>query len=576
MTLTRMARAQLIVLTAGFLALSLGVGLAEISPVLEYEPSPYDATPLVWVLLTLAIALGALYTVLGARYRSFGRSAFLYAGIALVLVARLTANFVGWLRGYYFVGRTDNLTHWGFALGIEETGYTDPNNIYPLMHILLAQGSLLTGLSVKAMMVLLPAVLGLLVTASIYLILRRLFEDERVVALGTLSASLLLFGGAGPEMSSSGLSLILIPLFLYLYLRSRTSLRYAIPLILLLVAYPFIHPLTSLLLIAFLALGEMVAWRVRGSHPRMAPVLLLFLAFFSWFSATVAFGHSVRSAVSLLSGEFQASHLAVYQAQAAQAALPLADFARVLAISYADWAIFLLVGLLAIVLLRPRPLFSVRASVIPLIIPFNVLLIASLYVVNLGFDPIRFVAFLMVGAVVYAGFVFTRLMRGGQARRLRGAAVTVVAVLIVTAGVISVYKSYPSSLVLRPGTHVTQSEVLGYFWFFEKREPATLTYELLSGAGRFAYIFPESLGGGQGLAMVSRPTPDHFGYTVGEAPGSALAPGYLIVTAMDVATYTRVWASAERFTAEDLARLAEDPGVHRVYASGQLAIYHTP
>jgi hypothetical protein len=561
-------------LIAGFLALALAIAWAAMVPANGYEGSPYEAVPYVWVLLAAAIGLGSLQTVLEARYRSFGRAKFLYLGVALVLFARLTANFVGWIRGYFFVGRTDGLTHWGFALGIEQTGRTDPNNIYPLMHILLAQGSLLTGTTVKAMMVVLPAILGILAAVCIYLILRRIFKDHRVVALGTLSASLLLFGGAGPEISSSGFSLILIPLLLYLYLRSRTSVRFRIPLVLLLLAYPFIHPLTSLLLIVFLALGEAVAWRVHRTHPRTTPALLLSLAFFSWFSATVAFGHSVRSAMSLLSGDFQTSQLALYQAQANQASLPLADFAAVLFVSYADWVLFLFIGLAAVLILRSRSLFTVRASVMPLIIPFSILIIATLYLINLGFDPIRFVAFLMVGSVVYAGVLFARILRTGRSGQLRVAGVTVVAALIITAGIISVYKTHPSPLVLRPGTHVTETEVLGYFWFFESRDPSLVTYELLSGANRFAHTFAGSLGVSP-LSLQTKPSPDHFEYDERQGIGG-LSSGYLLVTAMDVVTYTNVWAFTDRFTREDFSRLEDSAAVHKVYESGGLQVYYIP
>ena len=576
MTLKRLARVQLAMLIAGFLALALATAWAATVPADGYEASPYEAVPYVWVLLAAAIGLGSLQTVLEVRYRSLGRAKFLYLGVVLVLIARLTANFVGWIRGYFFVGRTDNLTHWGFALGIEQTGRTDPNNIYPLMHILLAQGSLLTGATVKAMMVLLPAALGILAATFIYLILRSLFKDQRVVALGTLSASLLLFGGAGPEISSSGFSLILIPLLLYLYLRSRTSVPYRIPLVLLLIAYPFIHPLTSLVLVAFLALGEVVSWRVRGAHPRSAPVLLLSLAFFSWFSATVAFGHSVRSAASLLSGDFQTSHLAVYQAQAAQAALPLADFLAVLFMTYGDWAIFLLVGLVAALLPRHRNALPARTSLMPVIIPFCVLLIGALYVVNLGFDPSRFIAFLMVGCVVYAGSLFAQVLRSGETKGLRRVAVPVVAILIVTAGAISVYKAYPSPLVLRPGTHVTQSELMGYFWFLQNQAPTLVTHEILSGANRFADVFP-GLYGGDPRSILVDASPDHFGFDSND-PGDlgSLSPGYIVVTAVDITTYTGVWSFTGRFTTEDFARLENIPGIHKVYAGPDLQIYYIP
>ncbi len=574
MTLRNLAKAQLTLLIGGFLALALAIALSGSTPVTGYEPSTYEATPLIWVLLGLALGLGSLQTVVEASTRSFRTRTFLYLGVALVLFARLTANFVGLIRGYFFVGRTDNLTHWGFALGIEEAGRTDPNNIYPLMHILLAQGSRLTGTSVQAMMVVLPAALGILATVCIYLILRRLFKDERVVALGTLSASLLLFGGAGPESSSSGFSLILIPFLLYLYLRSRTSVGFRIPLVVLLIAYPFIHPLTSLLLIAFLASGEIVLWRLGRPQPRSTPVVLLSLAFLSWFSATVAFGHTVRSVASLLSGDFQTSYLGVYQAQAAQAALPLTDFAVFLVISYADWFIFLLAGFTAVLILRRRGLFTGRASVIPLIIPFSLLAMASLYLINLGFDPIRFVAFLMVGSVLYAGILLVRILGRVPRQRLRGVAVAAVAALIITAGVISVYKSHASPHVLRPGSHVTQAEVLGYFWFFANRDPSTTTFDLLSGANRFAHTFAGSFGLAP-LVPRAQTSPDHFGY---DEPGGAGAPrsGYLVVTAMDIATYTGVWDFTGRFTNEDFARLKDDATVHRVYDSGTMQIYLVP
>src|SRR6056297_1642396 len=127
---TRVGRlSSRLLLTIGFAALSGAPLAAHQAPATAYELSLYRATPtLVWVGLAVAF-LTSLVVSATAPSRLLRRIALTLGGASTLTVVALPV-----LRGYYFYGSADPMTHLGWARDIS-AGILDPASLfYPGLH----------------------------------------------------------------------------------------------------------------------------------------------------------------------------------------------------------------------------------------------------------------------------------------------------------------------------------------------------------------------------------------------------------------------------------------------------------
>jgi hypothetical protein len=136
----RLAKAALII---GFLALSTAVLSAYSSPATGYELSIYADTPLTfWVGIGVALLVALCCSFApGIRGRTWQAALLLGGGAGLAIGA------LPILRGYYFFGSADSLTHLGWTKEII-TGVLDPFQfLYPGIHLIAASISQVSGVA---------------------------------------------------------------------------------------------------------------------------------------------------------------------------------------------------------------------------------------------------------------------------------------------------------------------------------------------------------------------------------------------------------------------------------------------
>lgn len=116
-------------LGAGFLAVALAVLVARASPATGYEVSVYGGTPLLtWALLTVALVTATVVIVRPSSERSTTVASIL-GGSAVTAVVSLPL-----IRGYYYYGATDSLTHLGWARDISAGAIEPYSLLYPGYH----------------------------------------------------------------------------------------------------------------------------------------------------------------------------------------------------------------------------------------------------------------------------------------------------------------------------------------------------------------------------------------------------------------------------------------------------------
>lgn len=176
-----------LLLTVGFLTFAGALLVAYADPATGYELSLYRATPgMFWVGIgaALLIAIGVTFVSSIRLYRSLGLvlvGGSVFAVVALPIV-----------RGYYYYGTADPLTHLGLVKDLAHGRMSPFGMIYPGVHTLSIFISRLTGYPFTRSLLLVVLCFVVVYFLFVPLCVRLLAPEGRVGAVGALSAFLLL------------------------------------------------------------------------------------------------------------------------------------------------------------------------------------------------------------------------------------------------------------------------------------------------------------------------------------------------------------------------------------------------
>lgn len=176
-----------VTLTIGFLGLTGGIYAAVASPATGYEVSIYAGTPVAfWI--GSAVALAAAVTVAVApEGRPQTPLVLFLAGLSIAAIVSLPL-----LRGYYYFGLYDGLTHLGWAREIAAERLAPESLIYPGGHLVAVGLASITGLELTQAMLLTVTASTVVYLVFVPLVLRTLFEDRLATLVGAFAALLLL------------------------------------------------------------------------------------------------------------------------------------------------------------------------------------------------------------------------------------------------------------------------------------------------------------------------------------------------------------------------------------------------
>lgn len=186
-TPTPRSRGSKIALGVGFLALFVAVVAAQLSPANDYQLSIYANTPLAFwagIAAALLLSFGVAFTT---RSRGIRGLAFLLGGAAIVLVAALPV-----LRGFYFYGSGDAMTHLGWTREIADGSLSMLSLLYPAIHTISVFVSDVTGLSLRRALMLIVPLFVAVFLLFVPLVVRAITSDDRAVLLAVFSAFLLI------------------------------------------------------------------------------------------------------------------------------------------------------------------------------------------------------------------------------------------------------------------------------------------------------------------------------------------------------------------------------------------------
>jgi len=595
-------RNRKVALTTGFAALALGAAAAVGSPATGYELSIYRSTPaLFWVgaAVALAVSLAVSFRPGAPRLRY---AALLLGGGTVWSVVALPV-----LRGYFFYGAGDALSHLGFALSF--LGGKNPADLlHPGLHVLSLTIGEATGLPVRRALLVGVLVFFLLYFLFVPLCVREIAGDRAGLAVGAFTALLLLpLNNVATHVIAhpSSQTILFVPVVLFalvLFLRQGAGGRGVTAagglLGLVSVAVVLLHPqeaLNTIVLFGAVLALQAVYRRLDVDHPItrhrlvLVPMLFLVSAWLLWaprsprvqsrivtayrsvFVSSPPPGGEVATrslSLAVLGGSLGELFVKLFLASLVFSVIAgLAMLARSAGVlddlGFQRWGIAGRLapaerqGLTTYLAAGFLPLFGITGFV---------------FLGAFGDHYFRFVGFLMMLVTLVAGGVIARgprqLLAGRVSLSTARAAVVVLFVLLLPLAVLSVH---PSPWIYQPSEQVTEQQYGGYQTAFQQRDPAIAFAGVRSGPRRFveATYGPQSAAT-QGFPGVESGIP-------GPVFRSNLTtyydePRYVPVTTTDIEREVGLYRGF-RYGSSGFRTLRSSPGIHRVQANEEFRLY---
>jgi hypothetical protein len=582
---------------AGSLVLATAFYLASRTPGDgTYEVGIYQAYPReLWVAVILGILLGLAGT-LGNLSPASGSGGWL-SNLLLVIISGSFVLSLPFLRDYAFVSQWDPVNHFAHVADILEHGRPFSENFYPVVHCLAAFFSLITGVLPQETILVLPVLFHLFYVANTAFAIWTLDPDPRARRLTITLASPLLFANFGSVFRPTHLAVCTLPLFVGWLWRSRgrgIGASDAVPLLLLLVFLPFLHPLAVISAAAVILLfgaassGSQLRKLPRRTGSLLNPLFILLIIWLTWFMSFRLFGATTRRLVeTFVEGLSGAHSLGGYVDSAQKARLSWREVVSLIGYTYGPMLLYLGLAAIAVIqslrqsLRRGRPVPAHLLALSLFVLGFSALSGLSLFRDMVTAQPVRYASYAVAMVPPLTGGVFARSLLGLETTNVQKRLLKFALLLtILTTSVLGVLNTYPSELTGQPNHQFSFAQQTGVAFLVDKVDYTNIAeeevYTPFSGTATLSSVF-----NAYELAEMRRESPfwrpqlapAHFGYGPDELGIEFEGPGYLWVTAHERAYYTEVWPEGGRFTPADFQRLESDSNWAQIYSSGGMTIW---
>lgn len=602
----------------------------------EYELSIYNAYPLgFWVLIATAFACGIGILI----HQAFAeeKSNWWIAGLCIVIFSNALFLGLPFFHAYAFYPTGDALTHLGYMKDIIVTGHLGQANYYPIVHILGVDILSITGLPRGAATNLLFVFFSVLYLLNMYLLATTLASRRGQILLITAFACPLIFSFFHGCIHPSMFSIFILPLLLYFYHRAVSSpankAQNIALLFLVALLMTLFHPITALFAIAVLLVFALASYLHRKLAPAANPgsqlrtsknstkvalitgvVMIVF--FSSWYLSFPNIRRSFSTVYSWLGYEITGPAIepsptepspiqppvkqSLFQKliqTLSKAAITLTQTLALFIARYGAVFIYLLMALiLSIVVLRKSLVKKFKrkgGQQLDFIysIQFLVALLISAYMLfgyAVEYNEIRIARFPLLMATILGGLVIYEFIHTDSTQRVNldrfrpggKAFVGIITVLILAAGVLSIFNVYGSPMTVRPNSQVSLMEIAGTVWFSSHQDRDSVVVESNLYLKRFEdFNFGLESRSFKRAKVDPEPIPSHFGYDENGSIGQTFnsEEGYLLTcefNRINVMIFPEnVRDEVRQYSEEDFAKLRADPVVAQIYANSGFEVW---
>lgn len=579
-----------------FFLLSLALHIASQTPATGYELSIYSATPsLVWFFLFISFIGGISILMHQIATKEYRYSRFWLIGLLILIISRVTLLYLPYIRGYVS-WRGDNITHVGLVKDVLDSGHFAADNCYPITHLLLSQVISITGLSEIIVVNLSTTILSVIYLLSMYLLATIVLPSrgQQLMVL-VLTGGVMIGGRCNVLLMPNGWSVLLLPFLFYIYFKHR-NFPYSVLLVIILILYPFFHPLSSFLVVVSLGVLELSRWLFYRflkpkakiisrllSQPLMIPILIELVIFLPWVLSFQQFHYNIQLMWRQITAGIGSDVIGQIDKSLDKVNVYGKDFIFLFIKMYGTTFVFIILALIGILLLwkeiRSGCISSKKYNLFYLSWMF--LFYGLFYTYYLFGGPgstalagERILVYAEILTPQFAAFTLYRLFRKFYFNYL---SYTSIICLVILVSSLSVVPLFFSPYIIQPNLQITHMDISGIAWFIDKKDRKIECANTLSNPARImqgiiGYVDASKR---SDINRYIPQIPDHFGYHEYSTLGDQYPQDkYVTIAQIDRMAYLTVWRQVGRFNEVDFERLENDPTVKKLYSNNELNVYY--
>jgi hypothetical protein len=469
------------------------------------------------------------------------------------------------------------------------------NDFYPISHLITTTLAKEAGSSVQEIVLLFPLINYIIGIANIILLAFNVDERPQVQGL-IISISILPIYSFFQTMYYPVLfSIYQLWFFLAMYYRTRKNFSRGserLLFILILFFLPFLHPLGVIAAIVLLVsnLTFEAFYKIKSSIKKnntvislsdvLAPTLIIFISWFTWFSAFRVFGSSVNRIFNAFINEVSGQTLlSKYLSATDRGNLEIYEIARITILNHGPGIILgLLFGYLTIALMIKRISLEKKSGhVFLFILLFYSLGGLTLITELIASYPTRYINYSLGFISIFLGSGLINLF--DKNRKLGRSIITILLCVSISLVLgIGVFNLHLSDFVGGSNNEFSYAQFEGLNFLFSNSEKKTGSIYSLVGGEKIQYaLLPygdlvETLNQNPNWEIAYPPA--HFGYqgSPDESGFEFIDQEYLFATAFELGYYS-LWPTEGRYTQKDFLLLADDYRWNKIYDSGDFILW---
>jgi len=607
-----------VLLSVGFISITIGVLSSYLNPATGYEVSIYgtvhsiDGTPILyWTSLLIALSISVFVAFSADNHRAR------HIAYGLGLLSFMSVVMLPLIRGWYYFAGDDALSHLGttreFAYGI--TNVTDI--LYPFLHTLSVFVSQSTGTELNRTFLMVISAFVVIFVLFTPLTARQFSSDRWILGAGVFSGMLLLpinhiSGDLTPQPSSQAMMYLPLVLFLLVFVLIQGDRRSSMLLILVTFTMVLLHPLHAaglvllLLAIAGVQLVHSTIHRSESLLPKIPAYLqasLLVLFFWVWVQVIIPerFERNFTRMIGSLFVETEAAGTVQTRGQSIGALGGSLEemFVKIFLVSAVFCAICALIMSVSVIntfFIRPKRIRSVirpvsfKSAVASTVIGYWTIgfAVASVlfFVYLLGGisdQYMRHYGFLMGSVTIIGAVSVGRLLSFLSERMTSEKAKSIAIVFVLMCLFLTLPVVFSSPYILQDSHHITEESIEGHTTAFEITEQEALHTSLRRDVSRYQDAILRGYDTDRSYVddYTTTRVPDHFAndeLQSQEADNQRDLHGfydefaYLYVDEKDRVFETTV-LNGLRWSEEDFDYLEREQGINRVQDNGGFTLY---
>jgi len=573
-----------ILLFSGLLILIISY-LGYKNPVLSYELSIYNSTPMIiWVLYIIVLLF--LYFVSIFMINNKTSKKIIHLLIYVSLMAHFIFLTLPYIRGYYTLGG-DHITHSFIVKNLLLNGHIELTNIYPISHIFATTLALFTNIDYNLIINISSTIFSLFFILSLFCLGKLIISDQRTQIIGFITSTCIFITDYQIFFMPNGFSILYLPLIIYLFFRSIIHDKKEDWILFILNIYLLIkfHPVSSLFVNIYFVIFIGVVYfahqnfknqifgynKIKNVINIICFNIILFVVEFIFY--TQYFYGNIR----LIFLEFFGLTPNLYGLSAneklTKMGFTLIDTIRYIIITHGQNLILGFLSFLCFVLVYQNKLsLALTRKYISYILLGSIFLFGSLYSLaglglvpgSSGLDLIRLLPYSMIFAPIFTGIIIS-YYSNNRVKKI------ITIVILLSASTISIINIFPSPYTYQPNPLTMKSEVIGCIYIKNYKIPETSTMILSDSPDRiFTGILNQTDLFYFNLNYFNQ-VPDHFGYNINSTLSSLKQEGfYLYYIKEDYILYNTVYSPVGRYLYSDFNKLNNDINVNKCYTNNNV------